>query len=151
MIVKNDVILLLTELQNQGVDVSDEINLVIKSQQIPLDALKKINDNRPMDIINFYEKIRKSYNDKRSKLYINLMKSDENVIKDPKTILTTLSGMLNQILQFKANDQPLFYKHSRADEITKVLNIYFDNYNIEPAQQLMALIKADVKVLEMAK
>ena len=151
MIAKNDIILLLTELQNQGVDVSNEIGLVLKSQQIPLEALKKINDNRPMDIINFYEKIRKSYNDKRSKLYINLMKADENVIKDPRTILTTLSGMLNQILQYKAEDQPLFYKHSRADEITKVLNIYFNNYNIEPAQQLVTLMKADIKALEMAK
>ena len=45
MIEKTDVILLLTELQNQGMDVKDALNNVIKSPTIPLDVLKKINDN----------------------------------------------------------------------------------------------------------
>ena len=151
MIAKNDIILLLTELQNQGVDVSNEINQVINSQQIPLDALKKINDHRPLDVFRFYEKLRRSYNDRRSKLYINIVKSDENVINNPKTVLTTLSAMLNQILQYKADDQPLFYKHIRADEIVKAFNIYFTTYNIEPALSLLKIMKADLKALEMIK
>lgn len=151
MIEKTDVILLLTELQNQGMDVKDDLNNVIKSPTIPLDILKKINDNRPMDIIKFYEKLRKSYNDKRSKLYINIMHADENIVNEPKIVLTTLSALLNQILQFKAEDATLFYKHARGDEITRVLNIYFKTYNLEPAVQLLTLCKADIKVIGMLK
>ena len=151
MIAKSDVILLLTELQSKGIDVSDDLDKTIKSSSIPLDVLKKINDNRPMDIVNFYEKLRRSYNDKRSKLYINIVKSDEDKLNDPKKVLTTLSALLNQILQYRADDQILFYKHSRGDEIAKVLEIYFKNYNLEPASSLLKLCKADLKCLEMIK
>ena len=151
MITKNDIILLLTELQSQGIDTKDDINTVLKSSSIPIDVLKKINDNKSLDIIHFYEKLRKSYNDKRSKLYINIVKSDENLLNDPKTIMTTLSALLNQILQYKATDQTMFYKHARGEEIAKVIEIYFRTYNLEPALQLLALAKADLKVLQMLK
>lgn len=148
MIAKSDVILLLTELQNQGIDVKEDLNKVISSPSIPLDVLKKINENKSLDVLNFYDKLRKSYNEKRSKLYINIMKSDENVIKNPKTIITTLSAMLNQILQYKPEDQALFYKHARADEIVKCLGIYFNSYNLEPSRRLLELTKADIVALE---
>ena len=151
MIAKSDVILLLTELQNNGVDVKEEMSLVLSSPTIPLEALKKINDNRSLDILQFYEKIRRSYNSKKSKLYINIMKSDENIINDPKTIVTTLSALLNQILQYKPDDQTLFYKHARASEIVKVLEIYFNTYNLEPARRLLEITKADIKALDMIK
>ena len=58
MIARSDVILLLTELQNKGVDVKEEMNMVLRSSSIPLEALKKINDNRSLDILKFYEKLR---------------------------------------------------------------------------------------------
>ena len=45
----------------------------------------------------------------------------------------------------------MFYTHSRADEITKVLSIYFETKNINPAYKLLSLIKADIKILEMIK
>lgn len=151
MIAKSDIILLLTELQNKGIDVKNEMNLVLTSPTIPLEALKKINDNRSLDVLQFYEKIRKSYNNKRSKLYINIMRSDENTIGDPKTIVTTLSALLNQILQYKPEDIALFYKHARANEIVKVLEIYFNTYNLEPARKLLEITKADIKALDMIK
>ena len=151
MIVKSDLILLLTEMENEGLDVKNDMNKVLASPSIPLDVLKRVNDHYPLDVLNFYEKIRKSYNDHKSKLYINIMKSDENLLKDPSTILVTLSSLLNQILLFKPSDKALFLKHSRADEISKVLGIYFNNYNLEPATQLLKLFKADIKVLSMIK
>lgn len=148
MITKNDVILLLTDLQNKGIDVSNELNETLKLNSISLNALRLIYDNRNVDIINFYNKLRKSYNDKRSKLYISIMKSDENKLNDPKKVLTTLSALLNQIFQYKAEDQVLFYKHSRCSEIAKVLDAYCNSYNLEAAFQLLALIKADIVALE---
>ena len=53
MIAKSDVILLLTELQNQGIDVKEDLNKVISSPSIPLDVLKKINENKSLDVLNF--------------------------------------------------------------------------------------------------
>lgn len=148
MISKTDVILLLTEMQMKGVDVDAELNLTMKSNSVSIDVLKKINEYRSLDVCNFYKKIRQSYNNKKSKLYINIMKADENVLDDPKTILTTLSALMNQILQFKADDTTMFYEHCRCDEILKVLNIYFKTFNLEPALKLLTLIKADIKALE---
>ena len=148
MISKSDVFLLATDLMNHGVDMTDDINLLMSSSSIPISVLKKINGYKSLDIINFYEKLRKSYNSKKSKLYINIMKADENIIKDPKTILTTLSALLNQILQYKVDDQVTFYTQARADEISKVLSIYFDSFNLEPASKLLALFKADIIALE---
>ena len=151
MIAKSDLLLLLNELKNDGVDVNGYIQETLRSQNISIDILKFINKNKQLDVLDFYEKLRKSYNDKRSKLYINIMKSDENVLDNPKTILTTLSALLNQILQYKAKDQVMFYSHIRSDEIVKVLNIYFKTYNLEPAIKLLQLFKADLKSLEMIK
>jgi hypothetical protein len=151
-ITKNDLVLLLTDIQNtKGVDLSTDITSVLKSNSIPLDVLKTIHSHRPLDISTFYEKLRSSYNQGRSKLYINIMKSDENVIKEPKTVLTTLSALLNQILQYEVEDRSMFYEHARANEIVKVLDIYFKTYNINPAFKLLELTKADIKCLEMLK
>lgn len=149
MITKSDIILLLTDLQNKGFDVKSDIATVLASPSIPLDILKKVNDNRSLDILSFYEKLRQSHNAKRSKLYINIMKADENVLKDPKTVLTTLSALLNQILQFNAEDRTMFYQHARCNEILTVLGIYFKTYNLEPATKLLTLYKADIVALEM--
>ena len=110
MINKTDSVLLLTDLQDKGINVDKEITDVMTSKTIPLSALKIINANRPMDLLEFYNKLRKSYNEKRSKLYINIMKSDENASMDAKTILTTLSALLNQIMQYQYNavDKPCY-------------------------------------------
>ena len=151
MITRNDILLLLNDLKKKGVNVNKYLQESLKSSSISLEALKFINDNRQLDVVRFYEKLRKSYNNKKSKLYINIVKSDENLLTEPKTILTTLSSMLNQILLFDAEDKPMFYQHIRADEILQVLNIYFRTYNLEPAIKLIQLIKADLKSLEMIK
>lgn len=151
MITRSDLVLLLTDLQEKGIDVTEDISKLYQSSNIPVDVLKKINDSKPLDLLKFYEKLRESYNKKRSKLYINIMKSDENAIEDVKTILTTLSALLNQILQFEAEDKSMFYTHSRADEITNVLKIYFETKNINPAYKLLSLVKADIKILDMIK
>lgn len=147
MISKQDVFLLLTELEESGVDCQEFFDTIYTNTFDTFKALKFINDNKPLDLINFYEKLRKSYNHKSSKLYKNIVESDE-IDEDQTRILTTLSALLNQILQFKVDDKPLFYRHARADEIIKVLDIYFNTYDIRPAQKLLTLIKADLVVGE---
>ena len=146
MITKQDVLLLLTELQESGVDCSVEIKKSIISKDIDLEVLKFINDHRQLDLTNFYKKIRKSYNDKRSKLYINIVKEEEETSK----VLSTLSALLTQIILYskEVNNMVMFYNHSRAEEITKVLNNYFKNFDLTNCLKLMKIIKADIKVCE---
>lgn len=152
MIPKSDILLLLTELENKGVDVKEDITKTLSSNSISLDTLRKINKYNTLDIVNFYDKIRKSYNNKKSKLFINIMRADEGVLdNDPKTVLTTLTGLLNQILQYQPENRTMFYTHMRCDEIVKVLNEYFRTYNLNPSLQLLKLFKADEKVIEMIK
>lgn len=149
MIDKTDIILLLSDMQKNNIDVSNDVKAVLNSDIIPLNIIKKINEFKSIDIVNFYIKLKKSYNDKHSKLYKNIMRADENLLDDPKTALTTLSALLNQILLYKPEDRVMFYKHARGNEIAQVLSIYFKTYNIEPVYKLLALTKADIKCLEM--
>ena len=86
MISKNDVVLLLTELQDNGIDIQDSIIKLFKSESIPLSVIKFINDHRQLDLTAFYEYLRKSYNNKKSKLYISIVKEIEN----PEDVITTL-------------------------------------------------------------
>lgn len=148
MISKNDVLLLLTELEDSGVDCKSYIDILYTPTAPIFEILKFINKNRSLDLVNFYEKIRKSYNHKNSKLYKNIVSCDEQVEIDPNTTLTTLSALLNQIMQFKVEDKPMFMKHRRADEILKVLMIYVNTFDIQPAYKLLTLIKADLIVSE---
>ena len=120
--------LLLAELQDRGIDTKQQTIDLAKSQSIPMDILKFINDNRQLDLTCFYEKIRKSYNHKKSNLYINIVKD----IDDPNEVLTTLSALLTQILIFSKNveNKQMFLSHARADDISKVLYSYFKTYNL---------------------
>ena len=147
MITKNDCLLLLSELSDQGIDVSTELNKVIKSTSIDLEVLKFINGHKTFEILNFYDRLRKNYNAKKSKLYKEIVQVDE---KEPKDILVTLSSLLTQILLYSntVQERALFLKHSRAEEISRVLVNYFRSYDLTMCVSLLKLVKADLKALE---
>lgn len=125
MILKNDCYLLLADLQNKGIDTTEAINELITSTTIPMSVIKFINDNRQLDLMKFYEKVRKSYNQKKSNLYINIVKE----IEEPSEVLTTLSAMLTQVLRYseEVDDKQMFLRHARANDISKVLSLYLSN------------------------
>ena len=148
MITRNDCVLLLTDIQNQtGESTSKYVKELFKSHDINIDILKYINSKRQLELTKFYQKLRKSYNNKRSSLYINIVKETD----DPTAVLTTLASLNLQILLFAKNvyDKPMFFSHARSTEITLVLNNYFKTYDIQPCLKLLRLIKADLKVCEM--
>lgn len=146
MLTKTDCILLLTEQQSQGVDVGEMIQLVLKSPTPPVEVLQFINEHRQLDLSNFYLKLKKNYNSKKSKLYKNIVKE----IEEPNEVLVTLSALLTQIILFAncVEDRQMFLKSARAEEITKVLDSYFTTYNIMNCVKLLKLVKADLKVIE---
>ena len=150
MISRQDLFLLLSDIQSTGVNITPYIKRLSEVDDIDLDTIQFINKHRNLDLCKFYEKLRKSYNDKRSKLYINIVKED---FSKPEVVLTTLSSLLTQILLFsdKVEDKDMFLRHSRAQEISKVLTLYFNNYDLSNAVQLLRIIKCDLKVLESSK
>lgn len=147
MLTKNDLVLLLADIEESGKNVDTYIAKILKSEVIPYDVLKYINDNRQFDVSVFYEVLRKNYNKKRSNLYINLVKEELN---NPIEALITLSSLNLQILLFakKLDDNSMFLKHSRAEEITRVLNTYYKTYDLIPCLKLLKLIKADLVAFE---
>ena len=151
MIQKNDLILLLTEMQEQGIDVTQQLRKVIMAKEFPLDVLKFINDNRQLDVAKFYERIRKNYNNKRSDLYHNIVKE----IEDHQEVLTTLSAFALQVILYSKHvseeNKQLFFKHVRAEEVTRVLNNYYKDYDLTSALKLLRLIKSDLKAFESIK
>lgn len=147
MITRQDCLLLLSELEDTGIDVSNEISKVLTHTNIDLEVLNFINKHKPLDLLNFYNKIRTSYNHKKSKLYKEIVTVNE---KEPKDILITLSSLLTQIFIFSntTDNRQLFLKHSRIDEITSVLKNYSNNFDITPCVDLLNLVRADLKALE---
>ena len=128
MISKNDCLLILTKLSDEGIDTSEQVKNLLKESEPFIETIKYINSQRQLDVTRFYEKLRKSYNNKKSKLYINIVKDIEN----PKNVLITLSSLNLQILLFsnQVNNYYMFLKHVRAEEIVKVLDNYYKTYDI---------------------
>ena len=71
-------------------------------------------------------------------------------ITDVSTVLTTLAALNLQLLLFsdKVEDKQMFFRHSRAEEITKVLNLYYANFDLTNCVKLLRLIKADILAFE---
>jgi hypothetical protein len=146
MIQKTDLILLLTEMQDQGIEVGPQLKKAAISSNIPLDVLKFINDNRQLDVAAFYERMRKNYNTKKSPLYINIVKE----ISEPNEVITTLSALALQINLYSkhVDNKTMFYKHARIKEILSCLSQYYEDYDITKSLKLLRLIKADLKAFE---
>lgn len=138
--------MLLSELQDNGVDTTAQFTKTIASKELPLDVIQFINSKRELDVNKFYEYLRKSYNDKKSKLYINIMKE----IDDVNEVLTTLAALNLQILLFsrKTDDRQMFLRHARAEDITKVLTNYYQKFDLTNCVRLIHLIKADITTSE---
>lgn len=151
MITKNDCYLILNDLEERGIDTTNTLKELASSRDVTLGVLKFINDNRELELSRFYEKLRKSYNQKKSKLYINIMRGFEE--KDIKNILTTLNSYALQITLFynKIEDKikaEMFLKHARLQEIYKCLFAYTKTKDLYSCIKLLNLIKIDIKALE---
>lgn len=146
MITKIDCLNLLFELKEKGYEVNDEIKYLMTHNEPTIDIITSINSYMDLNIHKFYEKLRKSYNDGRSKLYVNIVK--ENNL-EPREVLCTLASLQLQILLYYKNlDDPMFLRHARFNEICDCLKAYYTKGDIIPCQELLSLFKADLKLLE---
>ena len=148
MITKRDCILLLSELAERGIDTTSMMNRALRSPKIDLAVVKFINEHRQFDANAFYEKLRKSYNNKRSMLYKNIVTCDE--VDCTETVLTTLAALNLQILLYMKDveDSKMFMSHTRVQEINEVLLNYSKTYDLVPCIKVLQVIKADLKAFE---
>ena len=147
MITKNDCLSVLVALEDRGLAINSLMKKLITSKEIPHEVLKFILDNRGIEVANFYEMLRKKHNDKKSPLYHNIVKD----ITDPEEIITTLACLLVQITLYSKKlpaNKEIFQREVRAEEITRVLNNYYNTGLMDQCLALLKLIKADLLVLE---
>lgn len=146
MISRSDCILLLTDLQKSGTNINPMMQRLLSEQEVPLEVIEFINSKRTLSLRAFYEKLRKSYNNKKSRLYVNIVKYENK----PDEVLTTLSSLLLQTLLFSktVDDPQMFLRHCRFDEITSCLYNYSQTYDLTDCLKLLSIIKCDLKCLE---
>lgn len=149
MLQKNDLILLLSDMEEHGVEgASRHIRALLGSNSVPMETLRFVNEHRPLQVAGFYERLRKSYNEGKSPLYRNIVKE----ISDPTDAISTLHSFALQAFLFSKKvddeDKLMFFKHVRAEEVSKVLHDYYADFNIATALQLLRLIKADLVAFE---
>lgn len=147
MITKNDCLSILVKLEDEGIEEANSyIKKLMVSRDPSIEVLRFISQKRGFNIGNFYEMLRVSHNKKKSPLYTNIVRE----IEDPSQVVTTLSCLLTQILLFgrKLENPIAFYKEARGEEISRVLNLYFQTTDIEACINLLRLIKSDLLVME---
>ena len=147
MITKNDCLTILVSLEDKGVDINKPMKKLVTSKEIPLEVLKFILDNKGIEVANFYEMLRKKHNQKKSPLYLNIVKE----ITDTDEIITTLSCLLVQITLYSRKltaNKKIFERETRAEEITRVLNDYYNTGDLTQCLTLLRLLKTDLLVLE---
>lgn len=147
MITKNDCLSILVSLEDHGIDIDQPMKKLVTAKEIPMDVLKFILEHRGAEVANFYEMLRKKHNQKKSPLYHNIVKE----LTDVDELITTLACLLVQITLYSKKlktNREIFQREVRAEEITRVLNNYYNTGTLEPCLALMKLLKTDLIVLE---
>ena len=149
MLTNNDLTVLLMQLEKENVEgASAMLKRTLGKRGVDFEALSFINKVRPLEVTNFYEHIRKNYNNKRSDLYKNIVRGEW----DADTALSTLHAFALQVFLFSKHidekNRTMFYKHARAEEVSRVLHDYYSTYDLDSALKMLSLLKADIVAFE---
>lgn len=146
MLNKSDCMSILIKLEDKGVDINAQMKKLILAKDIPIDVLKFIAEKQGLEAVNFYEMLRKSYNNKKSKLYKNIL-DDINL----DNICVILSSLLLQIALYSSkltDTKDSFLQEIRANEISEALADFYKSDNVEKCLAVLNAIKTDLLVLE---
>lgn len=146
MLNKSDCMSILIKLEDKGVDINAQMKKLILAKDIPIDVLKFIAEKQGLEAVNFYEMLRKSYNNKKSKLYKNIL--DDINIDD---VCVILSSLLLQIALYSSkltDTKDSFLQEIRANEISEALADFYKSDNVEKCLAVLNAIKTDLLVLE---
>ena len=129
MLNKSDCMSILIKLEDKGVDINAQMKKLILAKDIPIDVLKFIAEKQGLEAVNFYEMLRKSYNNKKSKLYKNIL--DDIKLED---VCVILSSLLLQIALYSSkltDTKNSFLQEIRANEISDALADFYKSDNVE--------------------
>ena len=146
MLNKSDCMSILIKLEDKGVDINAQMKKLILAKDIPIDVLKFIAEKQGLEAVNFYEMLRKSYNNKTSKLYKNIL--DDIKLED---VCVILSSLLLQIALYSSkltDTKNSFLQEIRANEISDALADFYKSDNVEKCLAVLNAIKTDLLVLE---
>ena len=146
MLNKSDCMSILIKLEDKGVDINAQMKKLILAKDIPIDVLKFIAEKQGLEAVNFYEMLRKSYNNKKSKLYKNIL--DDIKLED---VCIILSSLLLQIALYSSkltDTKDSFLQEIRANEISEALADFYKSDNVEKCLAVLNAIKTDLLVLE---
>ena len=146
MLNKSDCMSILIKLEDKGVDINAQMKKLILAKDIPIDVLKFIAEKQGLEAVNFYEMLRKSYNNKKSKLYKNIL--DDINLDD---VCVILSSLLLQIALYSSkltDTKDSFLQEIRANEISEALADFYKSDNVEKCLAVLNAIKTDLLVLE---
>lgn len=147
MLTKSDCLSILVKMEDAGIDIKNNMKELLISKDIPTRVLEFIVKNKWIEAGNFYEMLRKKHNQKKSPLYLNILKD----IESEEHCLTTLVCLLVQINLYSnklERDKDLFLNEIRAEEISKVIHEYYATKDSSNCFSLLKLIKTDLLVLE---
>ena len=144
MISKTDCMDILIGLEDKGLNINPYMRKLVVSDSIPVEVLQFIASNQGLEACNFYEMLRKKHNQKKSRLYTNIVKEEQD------DIITTLTCLLTQICLYsnKLEHKEAFLKEVRAEEISRALNEYFKREDLSLATHVLKAVKTDLLVLE---
>ena len=146
MLNKSDCMSILIKLEDKGVDINAQMKKLILAKDIPIDVLKFIAEKQGLEAVNFYEMLRKSYNNKKSKLYKNIL--DDIKLED---VCVILSSLLLQIALYSSkltDTKNSFLQEIRANEISDALADFYKSDNVEKCLAVLNAIKTDLLALE---
>ena len=151
MLTNNDLSLLLMDLDDSGVEgASKMLANTLGKPGVDFAALRFVTANRQLDVAGFYERMRRNYNEKRSDLYKNIVKGEWDADK----ALSTLHAFALQAFLYSTrvaeDDKPMFYRHVRAEEVSRVLHEYYGSYDLSGVLKVLSLLKADLTAFEAA-
>ena len=146
MLNKSDCMSILIKLEDKGVDINAQMKKLILAKDIPIDVLKFIAEKQGLEAVNFYEMLRKSYNNKKSKLYKNIL--DDIKLED---VCVILSSLLLQIALYSSkltDTKNSFLQEIRANEISEALADFYKSDSVEKCMAVLKAVKTDLLVLE---
>lgn len=146
MLNKSDCMSILIKLEDKGVDINAQMKKLILAKDIPIDVLKFIAEKQGLEAVNFYEMLRKSYNNKKSKLYKNIL--DDIKLED---VCVILSSLLLQIALYSSkltDTKDSFLQEIRANEISEALADFYKSDSVEKCLAVLNAVKTDLLVLE---
>lgn len=144
MLTNQDLIYFLTKWNTKEADVI--IRKLLTSSSFKGEAISYLNSLRSIDIVNFYEHLRKSYNEKHSSLYINLMREELSL---DEQIITLASYILQANIYLKKSiNKPLFIRESSLLDASRALELYYSQEDFLWVSKQLSKIKEDIKLYE---